>query len=152
VVGDLLRAAGARLAAAESCTGGMLGQLITAVPGSSDYYLGGIVSYDNRIKQELLGVSEAMLREHGAVSESVARAMAQGCRQRLGSDWALSITGVAGPGGGSEHKPVGLVFVGLEGPGVSQTHRHIFPGTRDVIRLRASLAALNALRLAMKQP
>lgn len=149
-LGELLRRAGQKLATAESCTGGMIGQMITAVPGSSDYYLGGVIAYDNRIKQELLGVPAELLREHGAVSEPVAIAMAEGCLARLGADWAISITGIAGPGGGSETKPVGLVYVALAGRGVPTiAQRLIMPGQRDIIRLRGALAAMDMLRIAL---
>jgi nicotinamide-nucleotide amidase len=146
VVGALLRKAGATLATAESCTGGMIGEMITGVSGSSEYYLGGVIAYDNRVKQELLGVGEAMLREHGAVSEPVAAAMAEGCRKRFASDWAIGVTGVAGPTGGTADKPVGLVYVALAGKGGTEVIRSQFPGTRDVIRVRASLMGLNMLR------
>ena len=148
-VGDLLRQAGATLATAESCTGGLIGQLITSVPGSSDYYLGGVVAYANDTKCELLGVPEELIRRHGAVSEPVAAAMAEGCRTRFGADWAVSLTGIAGPGGGSEDKPVGLVYVGLAGAAGTRVHRHVLPGTREIVRLRAALTALNHLRLAL---
>ncbi|HKV12685.1 MAG TPA: CinA family nicotinamide mononucleotide deamidase-related protein, partial [Thermoanaerobaculia bacterium] len=130
VVGELLRAAGATLTVAESCTGGLLGQKITAVSGSSDYFLGGFITYTNPLKTELAGVPEAMLAEHGAVSEPVARAMAEGVRRALRSDYGIGITGVAGPGGGSEEKPVGTVHVAVAGPGDGEVHhRKIrFPG------------------------
>jgi len=159
VVGRALRQAGQTLATAESCTGGLIGQMITAVPGSSDYYLGGVVAYANAVKQRELDVPAALLAEHGAVSEPVARAMAAGCRARFAADWALGVTGIAGPAGGTADKPVGLVFVGLAGPeeagdrdtpggpaGRVDVQRHVFPGTRDHVRLRAALTALNMLR------
>ncbi|HUT57914.1 MAG TPA: competence/damage-inducible protein A [Phycisphaerae bacterium] len=146
-VGSLLRARGQTLATAESCTGGMLGAMITAVPGSSDYYLGGMVAYCDRLKQELLGVPGGALSEHGAVSEPVAAAMAEGCRRRCGADWAVAVTGIAGPGGGSQDKPVGLVFIALAGEGETHVQRHVFGGTREMVRVRSSLAALNALRM-----
>lgn len=150
VVGRLLRERGQTLATAESCTGGMIGEMLTAVAGASHYYLGGVVSYANSVKQELLGVGEDLLIAHGAVSEPVAGAMAAGVRQRTGSDWAISITGIAGPGGGTEAKPVGTVCIGLARPdGTVETHRHVFPGDRNVLRLRSSLAAMNYLRLAI---
>jgi nicotinamide-nucleotide amidase len=149
VVGDLLRQRHATLATAESCTGGLVGEMLTAVAGSSDYYLGGVVSYSNKLKTDLLGVDQALIARHGAVSEPVAAAMAQGACRRLGSDWAVSITGIAGPGGGTAEKPVGLIYAGLCGPGVASVQRHIFPGDRATIRMRAALTALNALRLAL---
>jgi nicotinamide-nucleotide amidase len=106
------------------------------------------VAYDNRVKREVLGVAEELLRRHGAVSEEVARAMAEGCRKRLASDWAIAVTGVAGPTGGTAEKPVGLVYVALAGAGGAQTEviRSQFPGTRENIRVRASLTGMNMLR------
>lgn len=149
VVGGLLRRRGQTLATAESCTGGLIGKMITDVPGASDYYLGGLVCYTNALKRDLLGIGEEALAAHGAVSEPVARAMADGCRQRLGSDWGIGVTGIAGPAGATAEKPVGLMYVCLAGPGGSSVRRHVFPGTRDIIRRRAALAALNALRMAV---
>jgi nicotinamide-nucleotide amidase len=147
VLGQLLRENGQTLASAESCTGGLIGKMMTDIAGSSDYYLGGVISYSNRLKTNLLGVSEQMLSEHGAVSQAVALAMAKGCRQAAGSDWAIAVTGIAGPGGATQAKPVGLVYIGLVGPGVEETHRQIMPGSRDIVRLRSALAAMNYLRL-----
>ena len=105
------------LATAESCTGGAIASSITAVPGSSAMFLGAVVAYDNRIKQEVLGVSRDALEEHGAVSEAVVSQMAQGARERLGTDYAVATSGVAGPTGGSIDKPVGTVWIALAGPG-----------------------------------
>ncbi|MFA6133109.1 MAG: competence/damage-inducible protein A [Phycisphaerae bacterium] len=150
VVGDLLRARGASLSVAESCTGGMIGQLVTATPGASDYYLGGLVAYANQVKIRQLGVPEDLIGRHGAVSEPVAEAMANGCRAMFQSTYALSITGIAGPAGGSEDKPVGLVYIGLAGPAGTVVFRHVLPGIRDIVRLRASLTALNHLRLCLR--
>jgi len=113
VVGRLLSERGLTLAVAESCTGGMIAEQITAVPGSSGWFLGGVVAYANSAKQSLLGVPEAMLIEHGAVSEPVARAMAEGVRERFGADVGISTTGISGPDGGTPEKPVGLVHVGI---------------------------------------
>jgi nicotinamide-nucleotide amidase len=148
VVGELLRAAGATLTVAESCTGGLLGEKITAVPGSSDYFLGGFITYTNPLKTELAGVPEALLAEHGAVSEPVARAMAEGVRRALRSDYGLGVTGVAGPGGGSEEKPVGTVHVAVAGPGEGEVqHRKVrFPGNRDQVRRHSAQLALELLR------
>jgi nicotinamide-nucleotide amidase len=148
-VGDLLRRAGATLATAESCTGGLLGAMITDVPGASDYYAGGVVSYANDVKRDALGVPEELLRSHGAVSEPVAKAMAVGVRQRLGSDYAVAVTGIAGPSGGTDAKPVGLVHIALAGPEGVTAHRHIFPGDRPAVRRRSATAALNHLRLEL---
>ncbi len=150
VVGAMLRRCGQTLATAESCTGGLIGERITDVPGASEYFLGGGVCYANDVKRDVLGVGQGLLDEHGAVSEPVAAAMAAGCRERLGSDWAISTTGIAGPAGGTENKPVGLVYIALAGPAGTDVHRHVFPGTRTFIRRRAALAALNYLRLALR--
>jgi nicotinamide-nucleotide amidase len=146
VVGGLLRTAGLTVAAAESCTGGLLGKRFTDVPGSSDYFLGGITAYDNRVKTEVLGVPAGLLAEKGAVSGEVAAAMAEGVCRLLGADCALSTTGVAGPGGGSEDKPVGLVYIGSVVQGVTQVERTYFPGQREQVRERAAFAALDLLR------
>jgi nicotinamide-nucleotide amidase len=147
VVGALLRAAGATLTVAESCTGGLLAERLTRVAGSSDYFLGGVVTYTNRLKTEMVGVPAQVLAAHGAVSEPVARAMAEGVRQALGSDWGASITGVAGPGGGSEEKPVGTVHVAVAGPGGAAAHQRVrFPGDRERIRWQSSQLALDLLR------
>jgi len=147
--GMLLRKSKATVAVAESCTGGLLGKLFTSVPGSSDYFLGGIIAYANRIKSEVLGVSEKLLTEYGAVSRQTALAMAAGAKRRLGATWALSTTGIAGPGGGTPEKPVGLVWIALEGPSGAEAFRYRFPGDRETVRLRAALCALNHLRLAL---
>jgi len=147
--GALLRAAGQTVAVAESCTGGELGGAITAVSGSSEYFRGGIIAYDNGIKTDLLGVEPALLAERGAVSAPVAEAMARGARVKLDSDWALGITGIAGPGGGSEEKPVGLVYVGLAGPDGSARHRELRLGSwreRAALRHGSICNALDFLR------
>lgn len=149
VVGRLLRDAGQTLATAESCTGGLIGEMITSAAGASDYYRGGAIAYSNDLKAELLDVSGDLIASDGAVSEPVAAAMADGCRRKLQSDWSVSTTGIAGPAGGTESKPVGLVFVGLAGPDGVVVHRHVLPGTRRVVRLRAALTALNHLRLKL---
>ena len=149
VVGVLLKRKGQTLSTAESCTGGMLGQMLTDVSGASEFFRGGIVAYDNTVKHALLGVDEALLNEHGAVSEPVARAMAEGCRARLGSDWAISVTGIAGPTGGTDQKPVGTVYIGLAGPGGTEVQLRNLPGERAQVRLRTAMAALNMLRLRL---
>jgi nicotinamide-nucleotide amidase len=113
---QLLRDRGETLAVAESCTGGALGAAITAVPGSSDVFLGGVIAYSNAIKQQLLGVPADVIETHGAVSDPVVLAMAEGARRQLGSDWAVAISGIAGPGGGTQEKPVGLVHLAVAGP------------------------------------
>ena len=151
VVGAMLAASGETLATAESCTGGMIGEMITAVSGSSGYYLGGLVTYANEAKIDLAGVDPALIEAHGAVSEPVAEAMAIGARDRFGADWAVSTTGIAGPTGGAAEKPVGLVCMAVAGPDGCETHKRIHHGDRDMVRRRASLTALNRLRLAMKR-
>lgn len=145
----LLRTKQAKVSTAESCTGGWLGQRLTSVAGSSDVYVGGVVSYANDVKRNLLGVSQATLDSVGAVSEECARKMAEGCQRLLGSDFAVSITGIAGPGGGTEEKPVGLVFIGLATPLGTRVERFSFPGTRETVRLRSTQSALMLLRLAL---
>jgi len=149
VVGALLQQRRQTLATAESCTGGLIGKLMTDISGSSSYFLGGTVAYANEVKQQHLDVPEALLASHGAVSEPVAAAMAEGARKRFDADWAVSTTGSAGPTGGTDEKPVGLVFVGLAGPaGVSVTRHHIL-GPRDIVRLRTARSALDQLRRAL---
>ena len=146
VVMDRLRAAGLRLATAESCTGGLLGARVTAVPGASEIFAGGAVCYGDAIKQSLLGVSRQHLQDHGAVSVEVAAAMAEGARQRFGVDAAIAITGIAGPGGGSSEKPVGTVCLAWALAGRDTlTARRVFPGSREEIRDRAAQAALYGL-------
>jgi nicotinamide-nucleotide amidase len=132
---------------AESCTGGLLAERITRVPGSSAWFLGGAVSYSNALKTDLLGVPESLLAEHGAVSEPVARAMAEGARRRLGADWAVAITGIAGPDGGSDEKPVGTVDLAWAGPDGETVHRRRrFLADRDRVRALSALTALEWLR------
>lgn len=135
------------VAVAESCTGGFLAHTLTNVPGSSDYFMHGLVTYSNRSKTELLGVKAALIRNFGAVSEEVARAMAEKMRNKASSDLALSITGIAGPGGGTDEKPVGLVYMALATPGDVICRRFNFFGNRETIKERAVMAALNLLRL-----
>ncbi len=149
VVGNYLRSAGQTLAIAESCTGGLLGQMITSVPGCSDYFLGGTITYSNQAKIDLLGVSPSDLDQFGAVSPQVAEQMAQGVQQKLGSNWGISITGIAGPGGGTTNKPVGLVYIGLaspEGEVASFEHKISPSKDRTWIRRVSACSALNHLR------
>jgi len=146
VAGRLLRAAGLTVATAESCTGGLVAKRITDVPGSSDYFLGGVTAYANRVKTEVLGVPADLLATVGAVSEEVAAAMAEGVCRLLGADCGLSTTGVAGPDGGSETKPVGLVYIGSVVKSVTQVERLLLPGQRDQVRERSAFAALDLLR------
>jgi nicotinamide-nucleotide amidase len=148
VVADLLTARGLRVATAESCTGGLVAQRLTSIPGSSTYFPGGVVAYSDTEKTRLLGVDAAILEECGAVSEEVARALASGAQQRFASDFGIGITGVAGPGGGTEAKPVGTVHLALAGPAVGElVHRQLrLPGDRDRIRWYSSQVALEMLR------
>ncbi|HSP72595.1 MAG TPA: nicotinamide-nucleotide amidohydrolase family protein [Gaiellaceae bacterium] len=148
---DLCRARGLTLATAESCTGGLVGARLTSVPGSSDVFLGGIVAYANETKEALLGVPPALLAQHGAVSAETAEAMAVGARRTLAADVAVSVTGVAGPGGAGADKPVGLVFLHAEGPDGGCGLRFEFPGDRDAIRRRATAAALHLVRRLLSQ-
>jgi nicotinamide-nucleotide amidase len=142
----LLRERSLTLATAESCTGGLVSVRLTDVPGSSAVFLGGIVAYSNDLKAAQLGVPEEVLREYGAVSAETAAAMARGARERLGADVAVSVTGVAGPDGGTEEKPVGLVFLHATGPMGEKQLRFDFPGDRPTIRGRAAVAALHLVR------
>ncbi len=147
VVVALLRGRGESVATAESCTGGWLGQRLTAVPGASDVYPGGWIVYSDALKRQSLGVPAATLTAHGAVSEATARALAEGARERSGATWALAITGVAGPSGGSAEKPVGTVHLVLAGPGGAGDHRRVrFPGDRERIRWLSTQLALEMLR------
>jgi len=146
VIGDLLRRRGATLCVAESCTGGLLAERITQIPGSSDYFLGGFLVYTERLKTELLGVDAKLLSERGAVSEPVAVAMATGARERTGATFALSVTGVAGPSGGTGETPVGTVWIGLAHPDGCDTRSSRFPGDRTRVRTLAAHTALDLLR------
>ncbi|HEX6107528.1 MAG TPA: nicotinamide-nucleotide amidohydrolase family protein, partial [Gemmatimonadales bacterium] len=145
VVLDEARRRHLRLGVAESCTGGLLGARLTEVPGSSEVFQGGVICYANELKTSLLGVPPDLLERHGAVSESVALALAEGALARLGVDFAVSVTGIAGPGGGSEEKPVGTIWFGLAGGGPPEARRSTFPGSRHEIRARAAQAALFVL-------
>jgi len=151
IAGALLRGAGLTVAVAESCTGGLLGKKLTDIAGSSDYFLGGVTAYDNRVKTQVLGVSAGLLADKGAVSEEVAAAMAEGVSRLLGADCALSTTGVAGPAGGTEAKPVGLVYVGSVVKGVTLVEQMRLPGQRDQVRERAAYAALDLLRRRLRR-
>jgi nicotinamide-nucleotide amidase len=146
VVLEELRGREQTLAVAESCTGGLLSAHLTDVPGASEVFLGGVVSYSNEAKEHLIDVPHETLVEHGAVSEEVARAMAEGVRARFGSDWGAGITGIAGPTGGTDEKPVGLVHWAIAGPdGVSAKH-HVFLGDRSIVRVWSLNATLDHLR------
>lgn len=146
IVLDLCRSRGLTLATAESCTGGMVASRLTSVPGASEVFLGSVVAYADAVKEAGLGVPQELLETHGAVSAEVAEAMAQGARTRLGTDVAVAVTGVAGPGGGSPEKPVGLVFAHAVGPEGERSVRTELPGDRDTIRGRATAASLHLVR------
>jgi len=146
IVLDLLRESGWTAATAESCTGGMVAARLTDIAGSSDAFAGGVVVYSNELKEQLLGVPSELLAEHGAVSPEAAAAMAAGARERLGAEVAVSVTGIAGPGGGTESKPVGLVYLHVSSPAGEDQRQMDVPGDRDIVRSRATTAALQMLR------
>ncbi len=149
-VGRALASSGRTLAVAESCTGGLIGDMLTDVPGSSAYFLGGMVAYSNALKRDLLGVSEAALASHGAVSAEVCAQMLAGARRRTGADCAVAVTGIAGPGGGTPAKPVGLVHYGVDVGGEVQLERRDWPGDRRAIKVRAAQSALLLLLRALE--
>jgi nicotinamide-nucleotide amidase len=149
IVLDGYRAKGMRIAVAESCTGGLLGARLTAIPGSSDVFVGGVIAYDNAVKLSQLAVERAVLERDGAVSNTVAEAMAAGVRDRLGTDVGVAITGIAGPGGGTPEKPVGTVSIAWVGAAMRRSVQVRLIGDREEIRRRATQAALNGLRLAL---
>jgi nicotinamide-nucleotide amidase len=147
----LCREQGLTLATAESCTGGLVAERLTRVPGASDVFRGAIVAYANDVKERELGVPEELLREHGAVSAETAAAMAAGVRKRLAADVGVSVTGVAGPGGGSDEKPVGLVYIAVSTPKSERTIEFNYPADRQAIRSRAAVAALHLVRRQLTQ-
>ena len=151
VVLAALRRRGESVAVAESCTGGGLGAALAAVPGASDVFVGGVIAYANSVKQALLGVPAAQLEQHGAVSDPVAVAMAEGARRATGATWGIAVTGIAGPGGGSDAKPVGLVHIAIAGPGVSSSEAVRFGSTRGRTWIQTLTCgeALNRLRLQL---
>lgn len=146
VVGLRLAVNGFTLASAESCTGGLVAHRLTEVPGSSNYFMEGVVTYSNEAKTRLLGVPAELIERHGAVSAEVAEAMAEGVKRRAATDFGLSVTGIAGPGGGTTEKPVGLVYISLADDAHTEHRRIMLPGDRHLIRWRASQAALDLLR------
>ncbi len=146
IVGIRLKERGETLSVAESCTGGLIGRRITDVPGSSEYFMEGTITYSNEAKMRTLNVSPEIIQEHGAVSAECAEAMAIGMRALAGTDHALSVTGIAGPDGGSEEKPVGTVFIGYTGQDKTKSVKIVLPGDRYLIRWRASQATLDYLR------
>ncbi len=144
-LGRLLNDRKLTCAVAESCTGGMIGASITAVAGSSAYFRGGVIAYGNEVKMRLLGVPEQVLAEYGAVSAETVAAMASGAAKLLGADCAVSVSGIAGPGGGTDEKPVGLVYIGVIVCGAIATFRHQFEGDRETVRYTATVTALKHL-------
>ncbi|HEY0005533.1 MAG TPA: competence/damage-inducible protein A [Pyrinomonadaceae bacterium] len=146
VVGLRLAVGGFTLAVAESCTGGLISQRLTSIEGSSVYFMEGVVTYSNEAKMRALGVDQGLIERHGAVSAEVAEAMAEGVRRRADTDFGLSVTGIAGPGGGSEKKPVGLVYIALSDDAHTEHRKLRLPGDRQLIRWRASQSALDLLR------
>lgn len=160
VIGELLTARGATVVTAESCTGGLIGELLTTVAGSSGYFLGGVISYANEVKTGVLGVREQTLRDHGAVSKACVAEMAAGARRLLRASYGVAVSGVAGPGGGSPDKPVGTVWLAVAGPGAHDAElgdgvvarRILWPGERDQVRRVAAYAALNLLRELLAPP
>jgi nicotinamide-nucleotide amidase len=144
-IGDLLRTRKETLAVAESCTGGKVADMITDVPGSSGYFLGGVISYSNEAKVKFLGVSVDILKSKGAVSEEVAIQMARGVRESMGSTYGIGITGIAGPTGGSKAKPVGLVFIAVSSAGAQVVERQVFKGPRTDVKTAAANRSLAML-------
>lgn len=145
LLGRRLAERGATLGTAESCSGGLIAHRITNVSGASKYFLGGIVAYSNQAKVQFLGVSAEMLAAYGAVSEPVAQQMAEGARARFASDYAIAVTGVAGPTGGSATKPVGLVFIAVAREGETRVERHQFSGSREQVKQQTSDVAMSRL-------
>lgn len=145
IIGPLLRARELKLATAESCTGGLVAHRITNVPGSSDYFLGGVVAYDNQVKMDVLNVPAGLLAQYGAVSEETVRAMAEGAWGLTRADVAVSVSGVAGPGGGSPEKPVGTAWIGLAAPEGTWARHYCFAGDREQNKASAAEAALQFL-------
>jgi PncC family amidohydrolase len=141
-IAPLLRTRGLTLASAESCTGGLVANRITDIPGSSEYFLGGVVAYANRVKMELLKVPAGLLAQYGAVSEEAVRAMAEGARQLFGAGVAVSVSGVAGPGGGSPEKPVGTTWIGLAALEGTWARHFLFSGNRTQNKVSSAEAAL----------
>ncbi len=152
VVLGLLRVREQTVATVESCTGGLVGGMVTEIPGSSDVYAGGWVTYTNEMKTSQVGVHPDVFEQHGAVSQECCRAMAEGGRERSGADYAISVTGIAGPSGGSDEKPVGTVWIGLATPGGTRAEHFRIMGDRDMVRQRSATAALAMLWKALKEP
>ncbi|MEA1913216.1 MAG: CinA family protein [candidate division WOR-3 bacterium] len=145
-IAELLREKNLTLSIAESCTGGLVGDLITSIPGSSNYFIGGIVAYSNRIKKELLSVSRETLRKYGTVSREVAAEMASGVRKLMETDVGISVTGIAGPTGGSDEKPVGMIVLGVDIQGKTTTNIEYFSGGRNQVKKKAGFSLLKNLK------
>jgi PncC family amidohydrolase len=145
MVGELVRSKGLTVSLAESCTGGLLGHRLTNVPGSSDYFIGGVIAYSYEAKERVLGVRHSTLYDHGAVSEQTALEMAQGARRLFGTDLALSVTGIAGPGGGMPDKPVGLVYIAISTRDQDMCHRFVWEDDREENKAHSAQAALGLL-------
>ena len=150
LIGKSLREQGLKLALAESCTGGLLSSMITDVAGSSDYFLGSVVAYDNGVKQTELGVKATTLKKYGAVSKETAREMAQGVRKAFHAGISASITGIAGPGGATARKPVGLVFIAVSNGGKTVVRKFLFKGGRTSIKRQSAEAALLMIAEALR--
>ncbi len=144
-VAHLLKERNMKVATAESCTGGLIGHTITNIPGSSEYYEGGVISYSNALKMNLLGVKEEILAKYGAVSEQTAREMADGIRKKASVDIGIATTGIAGPGGGTPEKPVGLVYIAISSEKETKVEKHLFHGNRWENKESTCRAALNLL-------
>lgn len=151
-VGDLLRTRQLQLALAESCTGGLIASLITDVPGSSEYFLGGVVAYAYEAKEQLLDIPHDLLLAHGAVSESVTRVLARNVRRALSADVAVGITGIMGPGGATPTKPLGLTYIALSAPEIEWCRRFVWRGDRLANKQSSAQAALEMLREYLEQP
>lgn len=152
IIGRLLRKRGWMLSIAESCTGGLIGHRITNIPGSSDFFDGGVITYSNESKRELLKVPEETITTYGAVSRQTAVAMAEGIRKLRGVEIGIGVTGIAGPAGGTASKPVGLVYIALSSPVRVECKEFRFDGGREMIKLQASEAALNMVRTLLEEP
>ncbi len=146
IIGKLLIQKSLTISVAESCTGGLIGHMITSVPGSSAYFMGGIISYSNQAKSDLLSISPDMLKQYGAVSGETAREMAKGVRERFNTDIGLSVTGIAGPDGGTKEKPVGTVYMGLSFDKELISLKYLFKGTREQIKQQTAERAIENIR------
>lgn len=149
LIGESLREKGLKLALAESCTGGLASSMVTDIAGSSEYFLGSVVAYDNGVKQAELGVRATTLKKYGAVSKETALEMARGIKKKLQADISAAITGIAGPGGGTKEKPVGLVYIAVSKGRSTEVQRFVFKGTRKSIKKQSGQAALSMIAEAL---